>query len=80
MRLHGIKEIMYNLELRYMLLKFYFNILLLCTILDELTQLQNKIQEKIFFCFFVGFFCEKLRYLTLRLQGKEPSMFIFWAA
>ena len=47
---------MYNLELRYTLLKFYFNILLLCTILDELTQLQNKIQEKIFFVFLLDFF------------------------
>lgn len=56
MRLHGIKEIMYNLELRYTLLKFYFNILLLCTILDELTQLQNKIQEKFFFVFLLDFF------------------------
>lgn len=77
MWLCGIEERMYNSELGYMVSKFPFNILLFCTILAELTQFQNGKSKK---WFFVGFFCEKLRYLTLRLQEKEPSMFIFWAA
>lgn len=53
MWLHGIEERMYNSELGYTVLKFPFNILLLCTILAELTQFQNGNSKK---WFFVGFF------------------------